>query len=90
MDTITDSERFYTSVLDLFEDAEEIQEVNELQMWWNRCVFFSHVQIAYKWMLCSQVFPNFSSARRTICKNSALARIKAKRAELRSIGNNST
>jgi hypothetical protein len=54
------------------------------------CVFFSHVQIAYKRMLCSQVFPNFSSARRTICKNSALARIKAKRAELRSIGNNST
>jgi hypothetical protein len=37
-DTVTDSERFYDSVLDLFEDTEEIKEVNDLQTWWNRCV----------------------------------------------------
>ena len=54
------------------------------------CMFFSQMHVAYKRMLCSQIFPNFSSARRTICKNSALARIKAKRSELRTIANNST
>jgi hypothetical protein len=35
-DTVTDSERFYDTVLDLFEDVEEQQEVNDLLMWWNR------------------------------------------------------
>lgn len=35
-DTITDSERFYESVLELFDDPEEIEEVNELLAWWNR------------------------------------------------------
>jgi hypothetical protein len=37
-DTVTDSERFYSTVLDLFEDVEEQEEVNELQTWWNRYV----------------------------------------------------
>ena len=31
----TDSERFYDTVLDLFDDVEEQAEVNELQTWWN-------------------------------------------------------
>jgi hypothetical protein len=35
-DTSTDSERFYTSVLELFEDVEENEEVNDLLAWWNR------------------------------------------------------
>jgi hypothetical protein len=35
-DTATDSERFYNSVLDLFEDVEEKEEVNDLVAWWNR------------------------------------------------------
>ena len=35
-DTITDSERFYNTVLDLFEDVEEREEVNDLLNWWNR------------------------------------------------------
>jgi hypothetical protein len=67
-DTVTDSERFYSTVLDLFEDVEEEQEVNDLLTWWN-----------------SQIFPNYSTARRAICKNSALAMIKAKRAEKRAL-----
>jgi hypothetical protein len=36
----------------------------------------------------SQVFPNHSSARRPICKNSALARIKEKCSELQAISAN--
>lgn len=35
-DTITDSERFYNSVMELFDDPEELEEVNEVLVWWNR------------------------------------------------------
>jgi hypothetical protein len=35
-DTTSDSERFYNSVLDLFDDADEKEEVGDLLMWWNR------------------------------------------------------
>lgn len=34
-DTTTDSERFYHTVLDLFEDIEEQEEVSALLRWWN-------------------------------------------------------
>jgi hypothetical protein len=37
-DTVTDSERFYNTVLDLFYDIEEQEEVNDLLTWWNRYV----------------------------------------------------
>jgi hypothetical protein len=32
---VTDSERFYNSILDIFEDLEEKQEVDDLAVWWN-------------------------------------------------------
>jgi hypothetical protein len=35
-DTTTDSETFYTSILDLLEDDDEKEEVKELLTWWNR------------------------------------------------------
>jgi hypothetical protein len=35
-DTTTDSERFYGSILELFNDAEEKAEVDDLLLWWNR------------------------------------------------------
>ncbi|KAG1783331.1 hypothetical protein EV702DRAFT_959376 [Suillus placidus] len=38
-DTSTDSETFYHSLLDLFEDPGEFKEVDELLTWWNRQVF---------------------------------------------------
>ncbi|KAG1887908.1 uncharacterized protein F5891DRAFT_1199564 [Suillus fuscotomentosus] len=38
-DTTTDSETFYHSLLDLFEDPDESKEVEELLTWWNRQVF---------------------------------------------------
>ena len=34
-DTVTDSERFYNTILDLFDDVEEKQEVDRLIAWWN-------------------------------------------------------
>ncbi|KIK31564.1 hypothetical protein CY34DRAFT_103118, partial [Suillus luteus UH-Slu-Lm8-n1] len=62
------SERFYNSVLDIFEDPDEKQEVDELIIWWNR-----------------QIFPSYSTARRPLVKNSALARIREKRARTKEI-----
>ena len=35
-DTVTDSEQFYNSLLELFEDLDEKQEVDEVLVWWNR------------------------------------------------------
>ncbi|KAG1806368.1 uncharacterized protein HD556DRAFT_1428517 [Suillus plorans] len=35
-DTVTDSENFYHSILDLLEDPDEIKEVTDLMMWWTR------------------------------------------------------
>jgi hypothetical protein len=35
-DTTSDSERFYNSVLELFDDTDEKEEVGDLLMWWNR------------------------------------------------------
>jgi hypothetical protein len=33
---VTDSERFYNSVLELFDDIDEKEEVDDLLVWWNR------------------------------------------------------
>ena len=42
-DLITDSERFYNSILELLEDPDEKDKVDQLIGWWNRyvlsCVF---------------------------------------------------
>ncbi|KAG2362684.1 hypothetical protein BDR07DRAFT_1451039 [Suillus spraguei] len=38
-DTITDSDNFYHSILDLLEDPDENEEVADLMMWWTRRVF---------------------------------------------------
>lgn len=88
-DTATDSERFYNSILDLFEDVEELTEVNDLLMWWNRCVPTLQLHFSSKHMLLSfsQIFPSCSSAQHPVCRNSALARIKEKRSALRALNN---
>ena len=39
-DKTTDSERFYDSVLEYFEDVDEKEGVDELLVWWNRYVRF--------------------------------------------------
>lgn len=37
-DLVTDSERFYDSVIEYFEDPDEKDEVEQLLAWWNRYV----------------------------------------------------
>lgn len=88
---MTDSERFYNTVVDFFEDVEERVEVNELLVWWNR---YAHTLLALGFMLrivlCRQIFPAYSSARPAISKDSALAKLKAKRLALRALGASDT
>ncbi|KAG1788889.1 uncharacterized protein HD556DRAFT_1244728, partial [Suillus plorans] len=38
-DTVTNSEHFYHSILDLLEDPDESEEVADLMMWWTRRIF---------------------------------------------------
>ncbi|KAG1803417.1 uncharacterized protein BJ212DRAFT_1449907 [Suillus subaureus] len=38
-DTVTDSENFYHSILDLLEDPDEIEEVTDLMTWWTHRIF---------------------------------------------------
>ncbi|KAG1868585.1 hypothetical protein F4604DRAFT_1881509 [Suillus subluteus] len=38
-DTVTDSENFYHSILDLLEDPDESEEVGDLMTWWTRRIF---------------------------------------------------
>ncbi|KAG1853247.1 hypothetical protein C8R48DRAFT_749662 [Suillus tomentosus] len=69
-DTVTDSENFYHSILDLLEDPDESEEVVDLMMWWTR-----------------RIFPNSSSSHRNISQNSALSKIREKRAALQARAN---
>ena len=39
-DSVTDSERFYNTVLDLFDDVEEQVEIKELLTWWNWYIIY--------------------------------------------------
>jgi len=50
-------------------------------------IYYPYCQ-TYTYLIYSQIFPNYTSARRSTCRNSALARIKEKRLELRAITNN--
>ena len=38
-DTVTDSERFYNTIVDLLNDRDESYEVDQLLVWWNRYAF---------------------------------------------------
>lgn len=35
LDAVSDSKKFYLSILELFNDAEELEEVNGLLDWWS-------------------------------------------------------
>lgn len=35
-DLVTDSEHFYSSIIELLDDPDEKEEVDQLMTWWNR------------------------------------------------------
>ena len=82
-DTSTDSERFYESVLDFLDDQQEKDEVDHLLNWWNWCVFsnLSSLLVGLPNIpLGSQVFPSYVRHEHGVTKQSALAKLKEKRA----------
>ncbi|OBZ68469.1 hypothetical protein A0H81_11672, partial [Grifola frondosa] len=55
-DLVTDSERFYNSIVDLLEDPEEKDEVDSLLTWWNRSIQFLYQVSDFTDTLCRQLF----------------------------------
>jgi hypothetical protein len=90
-DTVTDSERFYNSILDFLEDPDKKEEVNELLTWWNWCAIlafirhFLHLKLDHR-----QIFPSYSSARPPPVRDCPLARLREKRSALKAISPNNT
>jgi hypothetical protein len=62
-------------------DPEEMDEVNDLLMWWNWYVRYVIHFSCSDVLLGSHVFPSYVTRERAVTKESALARLKAKRAE---------
>jgi hypothetical protein len=85
-DTVTDSERFYNSILDLLEDPDEVKEVDDLLVWWNWFVIHVHlfrINTVLLILMISQIFPSQSQPSRPLSTHSALAKLKAKRMEIK-------
>jgi hypothetical protein len=78
-DLVTDSERFYLSVLEVLNNPDEIQEVNDLLVWWNRYVWLSFLTLTCSKPIVSQIFAEFFPGTRTIHERSPLALIMARR-----------
>ena len=81
-DLITNSERFYTSILDLLDDTDEKDEVELLLMWWNGYVFIVNV-VPVLMTVFRQIFPLYADLERVPSKNSALAQIRQKHKEIK-------
>ena len=92
--TTTDSELFYNTVLDFLDDPDEKPSVDELLDWWNWSVHIwlpaSRVPFQADGSY-SQIFPGHmtrvraisNTSARAISKNSALAKLKEKRAAMK-------
>ncbi|KAN0091493.1 hypothetical protein V8E55_005059 [Tylopilus felleus] len=46
-DLVTDSKRFYNSILELLDDPQEKEEVDQLMIWWNHQVFPLYTEIEH-------------------------------------------
>ncbi|KAG1823252.1 hypothetical protein DFJ58DRAFT_720072 [Suillus subalutaceus] len=52
-DTVTDSENFYNSILDLLEDPNESEEVVDLMMWWTQRSISENSALSKIWAKCA-------------------------------------
>ena len=90
-DTVSDSEQFYLSVLEHFNDMEELKEVNNLLEWWD---WYDNVSLALHSInkplpSFRQVLHNWPRFHHPISAMSALGLIKAKHRQLIAINTNS-
>jgi hypothetical protein len=62
---VTDSERFYNSILDLLEDQDEVREVDDLLVWWNRLVIHTYTVTSFNTLyiliLSAKSFPTIAN-----------------------------
>jgi hypothetical protein len=82
-DTLTDSERFYVTVLEFLDDPEERADVDDLLNWWNWCVIYI-IDISIMWLTLvnSQVFPSHVKRTQGVTKGGALASLRGRRQAL--------
>ena len=81
-DLITNSEHFYTSILNLLDDTDEKDEVDQLLMWWNRYVFIVNV-VPVLMTVFRQIFLLYADLEQVPLKNSTLAWIRQKHKEIK-------
>jgi hypothetical protein len=84
-DSVTDSERFYNSLLEILDDPDEHREVNDLLNWWNRYVAVIQCYTVVRLFFSSQAFGSYSSAHRPVSSNWVSSKIREKRAALKAI-----
>ena len=81
-DLITNSEHFYTSILNLLDDTDKKDEVDQLLMWWNRYVFIVNV-VPVQMTVFRQIFPLYADREWVPSKNSTIAQIRQKHKEIK-------
>ena len=84
-DTMTDSECFYNSTLEILEDPEEQQEVQALMKWWNMWALYNTIQklkLLNMILLINNrhIFPNHVSGLCAPKKDCVISKIREKRA----------
>ena len=87
-DTVTDSERFYNTMLDLFNLADKKKDINDLLTWWNWYVIIPNTLSMVTeslYLYYRQIFSSYLVAWPSIDQDSPLARIKAKRSALQAV-----
>ena len=81
-DLVTDSEHFYTSILDLLDDHDEKDVVDQLLMWWNRYVLIVNL-VPVPMTVFRQIFLLYAELEQVPSKNSTLAQIRQKCEEIK-------
>lgn len=90
-DTIADSQTFYNVILAFLNHPDELENVNELIVWWNKYVMPSGSRPYQANRRIRQVFPHYVAVYRAPTANSALAKLieaRKKRTAMQVIGRN--
>ena len=73
-DLVTNSEHFYSSIMELLEDLDEKDEVDQLLAWWNRQCFRPVWEI-FTDLYARQIFPLYTKTGWLLSKESTLTHI---------------
>lgn len=79
---VTDSERFYNTIMDLFLEVRELGEINQLIAWWNVYVEYFYSVVCNPSHRFRQIFPGAMSQDDSIAEDAPLAMIRKRRDDL--------